>query len=146
MKQLKNQFPFIGAIGVFFLASNQTIWKQMNQKPSVENEIKSIPVESFKQLIKTWVFSFSSLVGFDPTKIAVVFLRNGERSKQFHKPPCYNFFLLLLIVRREQECPTSNEYPLQRTDFLHCQHIDDIISKYHQLGRRQQVKTCPLFR
>ncbi len=40
MKQFKNLFPFIAAIGVFFLASNSPMWKQMNQKPSIENEIK----------------------------------------------------------------------------------------------------------
>ena len=45
MKQFKNLFPFIADIGVFFLASNSPMWKQM-----VENEIKSIPVKEFKQL------------------------------------------------------------------------------------------------
>ena len=45
MMQFKNLFPFIAAIGVFFLASNSPMWKQM-----VENEIKSIPVKEFKQL------------------------------------------------------------------------------------------------
>ena len=45
MKQFNNLFPFIAAIGVFFLASNSPMWKQM-----VENEIKSIPVKGFKQL------------------------------------------------------------------------------------------------
>ena len=45
MKQYNNLFPFIAAIGVFFLASNSPMWKQM-----VENEIKSIPVKEFKQL------------------------------------------------------------------------------------------------
>ena len=49
MKQFKNLFPFIAAIGVFFLASNSPMWKQMNQKSSVENEIKSIPEKEFKQ-------------------------------------------------------------------------------------------------
>ena len=48
MNQFKNLSPFIVAIGVFFLASNSSMWKQMNQKPSVENEIKPIPVEEFK--------------------------------------------------------------------------------------------------
>ena len=48
MNQFKNLFPYIAAIGVFFLASNSSMWKQMNQKPSVENEIKPIPVEEFK--------------------------------------------------------------------------------------------------
>ena len=42
--------PFIAAIGVFFLASNSPMWKQMNQKPSVENEVKPIPVKEFKYL------------------------------------------------------------------------------------------------
>ena len=50
MKQFKNLFPFIAAIGVFFLASNSPMWIQMNQKPSVENEVKPIPVKEFKQL------------------------------------------------------------------------------------------------
>ena len=48
MKQFKNLFPFIAAMGVFFLASNSSMRKQMNQKPSVENEIKPIPVKEFK--------------------------------------------------------------------------------------------------
>ena len=48
MKHFKNLFPIIAAIGVFFLASNSIIWKQMNQKPSVENHIKPIPVREFK--------------------------------------------------------------------------------------------------
>ena len=43
MKKLKTILPFIAAIGVFFLASNSPMWKQM-----VENEIKSIPVKEFK--------------------------------------------------------------------------------------------------
>ena len=43
MMKLKTIFPFIAAIGVFFLASNSPMWKQM-----VENEIKSIPVKEFK--------------------------------------------------------------------------------------------------
>tara|TARA_Y100001968_G_C19238360_1_gene658103 strand:- start:400 stop:546 length:147 start_codon:yes stop_codon:yes gene_type:complete len=48
MKQCKNLFPLIAAIAVFFLASNSPMWKQINQKPSVEKEVKSIPVEEFK--------------------------------------------------------------------------------------------------
>ena len=48
MNQFKNLFPFIASIGVFFLASNSPMWKQMNQPHSVENEIKPIPVEEFK--------------------------------------------------------------------------------------------------
>ncbi len=47
MNQFKNLFPFLAAIGVFFLASNSPMWKQMN-KPSVENEFKTIPVQEFK--------------------------------------------------------------------------------------------------
>ena len=48
MKQFKNLFPFIAAIGVFFLANNSPMWKRMSLNPVVENEIKSIPVEEFK--------------------------------------------------------------------------------------------------
>ena len=48
MKQLEKVFPTIAALGVFFFASNSPMWKQMNQKPSVENEIKPIPVKEFK--------------------------------------------------------------------------------------------------
>jgi len=48
MNQLKAIFPFIASIGVFFFASNSPMLKQMNQLNSVENEIKSIPVEEFK--------------------------------------------------------------------------------------------------
>ena len=48
MNQLKAVFPFIAAIGVFFLASNSSMWKQMIHPNSVENEIKSIPVEEFR--------------------------------------------------------------------------------------------------
>ena len=48
MKHFKNLFPIIAAGVVCFLASNSTMWKQMNQKPSVENEIKPIPVKEFK--------------------------------------------------------------------------------------------------
>ena len=45
MKQIKNLFPFIAAIGVFFLASNSPMWEQMNQKPLVENGINPINVK-----------------------------------------------------------------------------------------------------
>ena len=48
MNQFKNLFPFIAAIGVFFLASNSPMLKQINHKQSVENEIKPISVEEFK--------------------------------------------------------------------------------------------------
>ena len=48
MKTIKNLFPFIAALGVFFLASNSEMQKKMNQDYSTEIEIKSIPVERFK--------------------------------------------------------------------------------------------------
>ncbi len=48
MKTKKILFPFIAALGVFFLASNSEMQKQMNQNYSNDNEIKSIPVEEFK--------------------------------------------------------------------------------------------------
>ena len=48
MKTIKTLFPFIAALGVFFLASNSEMQKQMNQNHSSDNEIKTIPVERFK--------------------------------------------------------------------------------------------------
>ena len=48
MKTIKSLFPFIAALGVFFLASNSNMQKKMNQNYSTDNEIKSIPVEGFK--------------------------------------------------------------------------------------------------
>ena len=48
MKIIKTLFPFIAAVGVFFLASNSKIQKQMNQKYSTDKEIKTISVEGFK--------------------------------------------------------------------------------------------------
>tara|TARA_B100000700_G_C14958640_1_gene815262 strand:- start:1159 stop:1305 length:147 start_codon:yes stop_codon:yes gene_type:complete len=48
MKQFKNLFPILAAIGFFFLASNSPMWQQMNESHSVENEIMPIPVEEFK--------------------------------------------------------------------------------------------------
>ena len=47
MKQFKPLFPFIVALGVYFLALNSPMQKQINQNQSVENEFKSIPVEGF---------------------------------------------------------------------------------------------------
>ena len=44
MKTIKNLFPFIAALGVFFMASNLDIQKEMNQDHSIDNE-KPIPVE-----------------------------------------------------------------------------------------------------
>ena len=48
MNQLKTVFPFFAAFGIYFLALNSPMYQQMNQPHSVENEIKPIPVESFK--------------------------------------------------------------------------------------------------
>ena len=48
MNQLKVVFPFFAALGIYFLALNSPMYQKMNQPYSVENEIKSIPVESFK--------------------------------------------------------------------------------------------------
>ena len=91
-ESIKSCFPIFASLGIYFLALNSPMYQQMNQPHSVENEIKSIPLESFKQLIQKWFFSFSSFISFDPAKIAVIFLRNGERSEEFHKT---SFFLHL---------------------------------------------------
>ena len=48
MNQLKAFFPFLAALGIYFLALNSPMYQQMNQPHSVENEIKSIPVKKFK--------------------------------------------------------------------------------------------------
>ena len=48
MNQLRVVFPFLAALGVYFLGLNSPMYKQMNQPDIVENEIKSIPLESFK--------------------------------------------------------------------------------------------------
>ena len=48
MNTIKTLFPFIAALGIFFLASNSEMQKKMNQNYSTDNEIKSIPVEGFK--------------------------------------------------------------------------------------------------
>ena len=48
MKTIKNLFPFIAALGVFFLASNSEMQKKMNQNYSTDSVIKTIPVEGFK--------------------------------------------------------------------------------------------------
>tara|TARA_B100000214_G_scaffold99698_1_gene69433 strand:- start:312 stop:458 length:147 start_codon:yes stop_codon:yes gene_type:complete len=48
MNQLKAVLPFLAALGVYFLALNSPRYQQMNQPHSVENEIKSILVESLK--------------------------------------------------------------------------------------------------
>ena len=48
MKTIKPLFPFIAALGVFFLASNSVMKKKMNQHHSTDNKIKTISVEGFK--------------------------------------------------------------------------------------------------
>ena len=48
MNTIKNLFPFIAVLGMFFLASNSEMQKKMNQHHSLDNEIKSISVEEFK--------------------------------------------------------------------------------------------------
>jgi len=48
MNTLKAAFPFFAALVIYFLALNSPMYQQMNQPHSVENEIKSITVESFK--------------------------------------------------------------------------------------------------
>ena len=48
MNKLKAVFPIIASLGMYFLALESPMYKQMNQNHSVENEIKSIPVEGFK--------------------------------------------------------------------------------------------------
>ncbi len=48
MNQLKVVFPFIASLGVYFLALNSSMYKQMNQPHSFENEIKSTPLKEFK--------------------------------------------------------------------------------------------------
>ena len=66
MNQLKAVFPFLAALGVYFLASNSAMWKQMNQPHSVENEIKSIPVESFNKWSENvYSISLSCFFGFN---------------------------------------------------------------------------------
>ena len=48
MNQFKAVFPFLATLGVYFLALNSPMYQQMNQAHSVDDEIKSIPVESLK--------------------------------------------------------------------------------------------------
>ena len=48
MKTIKTLFPIIAAIGVFFLATNSEMQKKLNQNYSIDNEIKTIPIEGFK--------------------------------------------------------------------------------------------------
>tara|TARA_B100000965_G_scaffold359293_2_gene339244 strand:+ start:6690 stop:6836 length:147 start_codon:yes stop_codon:yes gene_type:complete len=48
MKQFKTPLTLIAVVCAYFFALNSPMQKQMNQNYSVENEIKSIPVERFK--------------------------------------------------------------------------------------------------
>ena len=48
MKTINTLFPFIAALGVFFLASNSEMQKKMNQNYSIDNELESSHVEGFK--------------------------------------------------------------------------------------------------
>ena len=48
MNQLKAVFPFFASFGIYFLALNSPMYKQMTQTQSVKNGIKYIPVEVFK--------------------------------------------------------------------------------------------------
>tara|TARA_Y100000589_G_scaffold17555_1_gene14457 strand:+ start:536 stop:682 length:147 start_codon:yes stop_codon:yes gene_type:complete len=48
MRQFKTLLPLVASIGVFFFAGNSPMWKQMNERRSVENEIKFIPLKEFK--------------------------------------------------------------------------------------------------
>tara|TARA_B100000579_G_scaffold279587_1_gene231413 strand:- start:1393 stop:1539 length:147 start_codon:yes stop_codon:yes gene_type:complete len=48
MNQLKAVFPFIASLGIYLLALNAPMYQHMNQIHSVDNEIKSIPLEGFK--------------------------------------------------------------------------------------------------
>ncbi len=48
MNQLKAVFPFIAALGIYFLALDSPMYRQINQNHTVDKKIKSIPVEAFK--------------------------------------------------------------------------------------------------
>ena len=50
MKTIKPLFPFIAALGVFFLASNSVMKKKMNQHHSTDNVIEIIFVEGFQPI------------------------------------------------------------------------------------------------
>tara|TARA_B100001250_G_C19662706_1_gene727840 strand:- start:348 stop:530 length:183 start_codon:yes stop_codon:yes gene_type:complete len=52
MKKLKTLLPFIAALGVFFLASNSEMNKQMNQHHSMDKEIKAIPIDDLTRINK----------------------------------------------------------------------------------------------
>ncbi len=48
MNAIKTLFPFIAALGMFFLASNSEMQKKMNQRHSIDSKIKTISVDGFK--------------------------------------------------------------------------------------------------
>tara|TARA_B100000579_G_C22632002_1_gene757084 strand:- start:259 stop:405 length:147 start_codon:yes stop_codon:yes gene_type:complete len=48
MNHFKALFAFNASFGLYFLALNSPMYKQTNENYSVENEIKSIPVETYK--------------------------------------------------------------------------------------------------
>ena len=94
------------------------MYKQMNQPHSVENEIKSYSVENFKYLIWKWIFSFSSFIIVDPAKIAVVFLRNGERSKEFPKHSWLHLSSTISIYKKGVEKQYLNRKEVLNKSFL----------------------------
>ena len=51
MNQFKVLFPFIAALGVYLLALNSPMYKQMNDNRSVENVFNANPIEGFKYSI-----------------------------------------------------------------------------------------------
>ena len=49
---------------------------------------------------KERLFAPLLIIPFNPAKIAVVFLRNGERSKEFHKPSLLHLWSTPLISKK----------------------------------------------
>ena len=49
MNPIKTFFSVMAALGVFFFACNSEMPKKLNQNHSIDNEIKTIPIEGFKQ-------------------------------------------------------------------------------------------------
>ena len=97
MNQLKVVFPFLSALGVYFLALSSPMYQHMNQPHSVENEIKSIPVENLK-----WSKNRFSA----PLRLLVSILQRSQLSfwgmmkgvKSFIRPPDYTFDLIPLFI------------------------------------------------
>ena len=48
MKTIKNLFPIIAGLAVFFLASNSDMQEKINQNYSTDNEIGITPVDGLK--------------------------------------------------------------------------------------------------